>query len=501
MTPAPGRIALGLGGATLLFRLATAGRYDFFRDELYFIACGRHPAFGYVDQPPLVPLLSAGLYALGHQLWVLRLPCAIAAAALVWLTVQFVRLLGGGNAAAIAAGLAVATAPMFLGLLATFNTTAFEPLAWTAVAYLIARAILRGQPAMLVWAGIVSGIAMEAKYSIPAWLAALGLGLALFAERRLFVRRELWIGLAAAAALAAPSVVWQAANHWPFLELVRAAGDKNEAVAPLGFVVNQLLVMNPIFAPLWLAGIAAPFVSRELAPLRFLSVGFLAVAALLIATQGKDYYLAAAYPPMFALGAVAFERAVRNAPARIAYIAAGVALAALVAPATLPILPPAQIAPYMQRLRLTPPQEEKSFAGTALPQIFADQLGWRDFVREVATAYAALPPAERARTSVLVDNYGEAAALDAYGGPYGLPPALSGHNEYYLWALRGQNPVNVLRVQRHPERLRRRCARLRLTGTTFSQFAMAYENGKTIAFCGALRGSLAGLWPQLKDYE
>ena len=166
------RVATILTAATAAFHLAFANRYDVFRDELYFIVCGRHPAFGYADQPPLVPLLAAAFYGIGAQAWVLRLPAVFAAAALVWLTIAFARLLGGGNGAAWIAGLAAAIAPILIGLTATLNTTTFEPLLWTLVAYLLTRCILLDDRRALLWAGLAAGIAMEMKYALPLWLFA-----------------------------------------------------------------------------------------------------------------------------------------------------------------------------------------------------------------------------------------------------------------------------------------------------------------------------------------
>jgi 4-amino-4-deoxy-L-arabinose transferase-like glycosyltransferase len=190
------RVAIVLTAATAALHLAVANRYDLFRDELYFIVCGQHPQFGYADQPPLVPLLAAAGYALGGQTWIVRLPSVAAAAALVWLVVAFVRLLGGRDAAAWIAGIAAATAPILMGLTATLNTTALEPLTWTLVAYALARAALVDDRRALVWGGAVAGIAMEAKYAIPLWLVALFAGIALAEPRALLRRRELWLGVA-----------------------------------------------------------------------------------------------------------------------------------------------------------------------------------------------------------------------------------------------------------------------------------------------------------------
>ncbi|MDB5043652.1 MAG: hypothetical protein JWN27_4378 [Candidatus Eremiobacteraeota bacterium] len=491
-------VALAIAFPTFVVHLALANRYDVFRDELYFIVCGRHPAFGYADQPPLVPLLAAAFYGLGHQTWLLRFPVVLAAAALVFLTVRFARLLGGGGGAAAAAGIAAAVAPIFLGLFSTFNTTVFEPLAWTAVAYALARAALLDDRRALIWSGVVAGVALEAKYALASWLVALAVGVALTPERRLFGRRELWIGLALTVLIAAPSVVWQAANGWPFAELLRAAAGKNADVPPVAFMLNQIVVMNPLLAPIWIAGLAAPFVWRDLARARFIPIAYVVVTVLIVAGHGKDYYVAAAYPTLFALGGVALERVVRSASARAVYLGVAVALSALIAPVAMPILPPEALGGYMRSLHFTPQQQEKGFAGTALPQEFADQLGWRDFVREVGAAFEALPPDVRARTAVLVDNYGEAAAIDVYGSPYGLPSALSGHNQYALWGLRGQEPQHILRVHRRSEAY---CRDVRVVGTTASPYAMAFENGKTITFCRDLTSGPAQFFSGLKFFS
>jgi len=221
----------------------------------------------------------------------------------------------------------------------------------------------------------------------------------------------------------------------------------------------------------------------------------------MIALHGKDYYLAAAYPTAFALGAVALEHAIGNVVLRTTWVAAGIVLSAIAAPLALPILNPPALLAYERTLHLAPQATEKLGEGVPLPQTFADMLGWHDFVREVGTAWQQLSPSERARTSVLVNNYGEAAALDVYGAEYGLPPALSGHNQYYLWALRGQPATNILRVQNNLERLRPYCTEMRPLGTTSSPYAMPYENGKGIAYCRGVHPPLATLWPKLKGYE
>lgn len=497
-------LALGMGLLAFCLHAAFAGRYDVFRDELYFIVCGRHPAFGYADQPPLVPLLAALFYAPGHSVWLLRLPATLSAGALAWLAVRFARLLGGGTFGGVIAGVCVTIAPMLMGIVATLNTTAFDPLAWTLIAYLMVMATRDGDRTALLWCGVVAGLDFEVKYSLVFWAVSLAAGLAATPERRVFGEKNLWLGAGIAAVIGVPSILWQATHGWPFLELAAAAKAKNADTPPLSFLVNQLLVMSPLLAPVWLAGIIAPFVLASLKPVRFLAIAFLVSLALVLLTHGKDYYIAATYPVMFITGAVAIAQLCQKTWRRglvAGWGALAVAFSAIIAPLALPVLSIPDLRNYLLHFPLKPQQQEKSFAGTLLPQVFADQLGWHDFTDQVGAAWQKIPAADRADTGIKLDNYGEAAALDVYGQPYGLPPALSGHNQYYLWGPRGQRPRNLLVVQNNPDRLAPYCEQAVILGTTSSPDAMAYENGKTIAYCRGLKVDMVKLWPELKNFS
>lgn len=487
-----------------LFHAAMGARYDIFRDELYFIVCGQHPAFGYVDQPPLVPLIAATFYKLGLGAFGVRLPLAVAAGAMVVLAVRFAQLLGAGRLGVTLAMLAVCIAPMLLGLGAAFSTTSLDPLAWTAIAFCLVRAIRLGEDRMLIVAGAIAGVDLEAKYAVPFWAAGIMIGLLVTPQRRLLMRPALWLGLGLAAVIALPSFLWQRTHGFPFLELMAAAGDKN-VDTPLGsFLLNQVFVMNPVLAPLWIAGLLGPFLVAGMRDLRFLPIACLVVFLLTRLGHGKDYYLAACYPTLFVLGACAIgDWAKTRLRHRVTMAGAGLAILVtlVMLPICLPVLPPPLLVTYVTRLGIAPQQQERSFRGTVLPQLFADQLGWHDFSAQVLAAWHRIPEGQRRQAGVKVDNYGEAASLDLYAGPLGLPPVLSGHNQYFLWGLRGQKPVDLLVVQHHVERLRPYCRDTIVLGETWSPYAMATENGKVIAWCRGVRAPLDQLWPEVKDYS
>jgi 4-amino-4-deoxy-L-arabinose transferase-like glycosyltransferase len=490
-------IALVIG----LVHLTLAGRYDIFRNELYFIVCGRHPDFGFVDQPPLVPLLAAATQLFGDNPWLLRLPAVAAAAGLVILTASFARLLGGDSVAACIAGLAAGVAPALMALTTATTTATFEPIAWTAFAYFLTRAVVQEDRRALLWAGAVAGVAMEAKYGIVFWLVPLGIGVLLTTSRRILVWPALWLGTLIAALLAAPSLIWQVLHGWPFLEVHanHLAKGANFTGTPIHFEIVQLFAMNILLAPLWIAGVVAPFLWAPLKPARFLSVGLIGATVLVFLAHGKDYYLVPVYPALFAVGAVVLARI--RPVARTVWLSAALIVSLIVTPIVLPILDPPALAAYLAFSHLAPPPSEAAAVGAPLTQLFSDELGWRDLEKQVASIYHSLPADERSRTAILVADYGEAAALDVYGRRDGLPPALCGQNQYFLWGSRGYDGSTIIHVNGDPNRWRRGCDSVEVVGKFGVPYAMPYENARPIFICRGLRRNLSEIWDRLKRYE
>ncbi len=478
-----------------LVHISVAGKYDLFRNELYFIVCGRHPAFGYVDQPPLVPLLAALMQVGGVNVWLERLPAVLTAIALVPLTVIFAQLLGASTRGAWLAAVAAGSSALVTAMFSWLSTGTFEPFDFTLLAYLITRGFLRNEPRMYWWAGLVGGLAFETKYTILLWVIGLALGIALFGPRSIFRSRDLWIGIGIAAVLALPNAIWQAAHGFPFLELVRNDSSGNLIGSPIGFVLTQTFIANFLLAPLWLTGIIAPFVSQRLRPFRFLAVTFVAMGVLIYVTHGKAYYYAGAYPTIFALGAAActmLPRVLVGIWAVLAY-----ANAALALPFVLPILPPEQLKERYAHTSMKP--MERAGIGAPIPQNLADEFGWRDVARSVEAVYATLSPADRQKAAIFGSNYGEAAAVDVYG--HDLPPAISGNNNYYLWGTHGYDGSVVIAINVDPAQWATFCDSARIVAHFGdSPYAMPYEVDRPIVLCRGMHPPLPQLWPQFKHY-
>lgn len=487
--------------AVAAVHLATGAGYDAHRNELYFLACGLRPDFGYVDQPPLVPLIAAATQAFGVNIWLLRLPAAIAAVGLVFLCAAFARLLGGGQRAAIIAALAASIAPGLAGLMSKLTTSTFEPIAWTAAAYLLARALLRERPTDLLWMGLVAGLAMEAKWGIAVWLGALAIGIVATPARRILLWPQTWGGAAIALALTAPNLVWQWTHGWPFFEVINhhLQTQRQYTGAPWEFAWRQANAMNVALLPLWLAGFVAPFAWRPLAAARFLSIGFALAGAFYWARNGTNYYLFPVFPTMFVVGAVACERL--SARVSVAWMGAAIAYSAYLSPVVLPILDPPTLQRYMDAAGLRPRPFQAAAEGAPLTQGFSDEVGWRDMVAGVAEAYRALPEQDRAKAAVMASNYGEAAALDIYGPTAGLPRPIGAHNQYWLWGPREHDGSVILHAGGDPERWRRRCRSVDIVGAFGGPFVMPYENNKSIFVCRGLRLPLSELWPRLRRYR
>jgi hypothetical protein len=402
--------------------IATSTRYGYHRDEMYFIVSGSHPAFGYPDQPPLVPLIC---WAMNHlapgSLLVLRLPSALVASVTTLLAGLIAREVGGSSRAQIIAAVCTASSGFALATGHFVTTTTFDLLSTTALCWLLIRAVIRRSGRSLLAAGVVAGLGCEAKPQVALVAIVAVLTLAVVGPRWLFRSPWLAAGIAAAVLIAAPYIVWQGAHGWPQLTVAgNVAGSAEGGRA--GFIPFQLVMVSPVLAPVWITGLFAPFRRPVLRDLRFLPLVYLALAVVYIVGDGKAYYLASLYPALLGLGALPvadWTLRSHRVNVRTIVFSVGAALSIVIsAVIALPLLP------------------ATSLQGSAVMAINPDQgetVGWPRFIDTVSQAWHSIPAAQRDSTVIFTENYGEAGAIDLLGGAHGLPRAYSGHNGFSEW--------------------------------------------------------------------
>ncbi len=319
-------LVIAIAAAKLLLHLATASRYGYFGDELYFLACGEHLDWGYVDQPPLVAVVAWLVrHTLGTSLFAIRLPSALAGVALVVLTGLLAREMGGGRFAMGLAAVGSSLGFVYVVIHYLFTMNAFEPLFWTGCAYVLVRIVRTGDQRLWLAFGVLAGVGLQNKYSMAVNASGLVVGVVLSPERRGLARPWIWLGGALAFLIFLPNLIWNVQHGWPFFELMRniRASGRDVALGPFEYVARQAFNMNPANLPLTLTGIGWLLLSARGRAFRPLGWAFLVTLATFIVTKGKDYYLAPAFATLFAAGAVGLEGATAMGRRRLLRVARG----------------------------------------------------------------------------------------------------------------------------------------------------------------------------------
>ena len=493
--------------AKLLFHIYFNNQYGYFRDEFDYMSCGDHLAWGYVDQPPLIPFLIRICRAvLGDSLRSVRFIPALASSLLVVQTALIAREFGGRAFALLLSAVAIVIAPQYLSNGSLFGTNCLEPNLWMGCAYFAILAIKYESPRNWLWFGVIVGIGLEEKYTIALFAAGIVVGLLLTEQRRVLVNKWIWLGGLAAFLIFLPNVLWNIQFDWPFLQLMRSikAEGRDVVLGPLEYLVQQTLLIHPLTAPIWISGLIALFVSPRLKPYRFLGWSYLVCYGVLFALHGKNYYLAPVYPMLLAAGAVVIETAVSRPrltwlkPAMIGLL---LIAGARLAPIVVPVLSPDRFIAYMDHLPFKLPVMEHSHERAVLPQWYADQFGWDEIVAETALAYNRIPPSERADCGIFAQDYGQAGAIDFLGRRYGLPRALSGHQTWFLWGPRGYSGNCMIVLDDRKEVLEKYWEQVEYVGTSADN-RYALEKEIPVFICKRAKfGSFAEFWPKLKKWR
>ncbi len=499
-------IAWLLAAAAVLLQMLTNGRYGYFRDELYFLACSDHLAWGYVDFAPLVALLARiSRFVLGDSLHAIRALPALAQGAQIVITGLITRELGGKRFAVFLSCLAVLFAPVILGNATRLSMNPFEPLFWMGAVYFLLRAINLNEPKLLLATGVLLGVGLENKHSTAFFLVGLTIGLLLSPTRRLLLTKWFWMAAAIAFVIFLPNLIWQYMHHFPTLEALSNVWKthKNIELPPLPFLRQQIMMLLPINAVVWIPGLAFLLFSSKVRNYRWLGITYLVFLAIMMKLHGKDYYLAPIYPMLFAAGGVFWEMTIAAHPKtrwlKIALPAVVVALGVVAIPLNVPILSVDKIVPYMNALGIKMSRTEVQDSGP-LPQYFGDEFGWEEMVAATAEVYKSLPPDERAKTGILAGTYGDAGAIDFFGARYGLPKSISPHQNYYYWGPRQYTGEILILLHYNLTDAERGCQSVQVGPTLNSHYAMQEEH-YTILVCRGSKVPLAEAWDRLKVWN
>ena len=506
--PVTWRLLGTLGAARFALYLLSAGplSYGYMSDEFYYLDCAAHLAWGYVDHPPLsVALVGLVRETLGTSLLALRLLPVLAHIGAMVTAALLARELGGRRTAQGLAALATVTAPVYLGLSSFYSMNSFEALFWGGAALVLTR-IAAGAPGTtwLLLGGIL-GLAILNKIS-ALWLGlGIAVGIVVTPQRRWLATPWPWLGGVIALVIASPYAIWLAGNDWPLLEFMRnATQNKMVEKSVLRFAEEQILMLNPVVAPFWLTGLGTLLAAERLRPHRWLAWIWITVFALLAALgAARANYLAPAYLPLLAAGGVAFEALGRTPRWRWLPAVAATAMClggAVIAPYATPLLPPERFVAFQRAVGISAPTEERG-PQSELPLHFTLRFGWPEMRAALSRGLTTLTPDEREKAVVMGAWFGDTGMLNFYREAEGFPPAITGHNNYWLWGPgEGRGEVLVALLPDDAE-LRKYYARVEPVADVDCKWCRPSVDDLRVWVCRDPYRPIQDWWAEIKHYE
>jgi 4-amino-4-deoxy-L-arabinose transferase-like glycosyltransferase len=492
-----------VGGALMLVLLALASAYGFHRDEMYFILAGRHPDFGYVDQPPLTPLLSAAAaQILGASPFAVRVLPALTVALGAVLCADISRRFGASPKGQILAAMLYACSGlMVVGHLAV--TATFDIFGWLVLLWLMVGLLASSNPGdewrRWLAMGLVMGIALENK-TLPVFLGISLAGGVVLCRRWDIVRAPaMWAAVALALAIWAPNVIWQAQHDFPQLAMARHIAAGHQGLGDRILELANLAVMSgPVLLPISFAGLVWLLRSPEAKMWRPIAVAMVIDVALMFATAGKGYYAAGLVPVVMAAGATVLDRraSAAGAAARLAENAGARSVAGLSLARLAPTLVGSATVMALIALPLVP---APVLHETPIPGIYAEsvaQIGWPELAAQVQTVADSLSPADREKAVILTAAYGQYGGLTMNGRD--LPPIYSGHNSVWYWGRppEGAAPVILVGQWGSPPDVFYGC---RVAAVVDNGYDLATEEqGTPIWICAGTTAPWSQIWPELE---
>lgn len=483
-----GRMVLIVASAKVAFFLAIAGMWGIHRDEFYYLAGGRRLDWGYVDHPPITPLLyRIGDIVFGSSQVGLHTVPALLSGVLVVVAALLARELGGGRTAQIIAAMGVAVAPMFLTTSHFTSTVTVDILLWSIGLLLVARLLRTHDERLWLAIGLVAGTGLLNKNTMLFWGIGVAGGLLLTKDRSLLRSRWLVGGVFVAAVAMVPYLLWQAQYDWPTIEFLRSLQSHTDDISnPILYFPYQLVLLGPLLTLIWIPGLIWLLRSDEARRFRAIGVGYLVVLVLLFVLRGKAYYVGSWYPALFAAGSVRLEKVGRR-PLRT-YVVLLVIAGVTAAPFALPLVPSDSSA-----ARFITGQNNE----------LGEMVGWDDMAQQVANVAHALPAAEQANLTILTENYSEAGAIELWRSSLDVPQPISRQNSYWLW---GFGPAHengtVVAVGFRRAELAPFFADIQLARHVTNAAGIDNkESGVEIVICRGQRVPWAEIWAQIKQFN
>ncbi|MDF1596373.1 MAG: glycosyltransferase family 39 protein [Acidimicrobiia bacterium] len=475
----PGRVWLTVGAVVVLL-LSTSGRYGFHRDELYFLVAGRRLDWGFVDQPPLTPLIAnAAEQFAGTSPVALRVLPAVAIGGVVILAAAMAKRFGGSTKSRVYAGVTAGGAGVALAMGHLLSTAAFDYFLWTLAAWMLVRLLDGDDPRWWLGLGLAVGVGLQNKHLIGLLALAVLISLLASSRRSLLGGKWPWIGAGTAALIAVPNLIWQIGNDLPQLEMARSLAGRSDG--PVAFVLQQIGLLSIVLAVPAAVGLWRLLRADDLQRWRPIGLAFVLLFVFFLLTGGKAYYVAPMYPALLAAGSLWFERLEgRRRKIMIGATAAGIFIGLFIA---LPLLPPSDMSVLDATGEL------------------GETVGWPELIDQVVAVYEMIPVDQRADVAIFTGSYGEAGAVDVLGPEVGLPPATSGHNNYWLWGPPGHHGP-IIGVGQIGDVLAGICPTTVQAGTITNPYGVENEEaGLPLFLCLAPEGQLADIWDQVRHYN
>ena len=487
-----------LGVADFVIHMVFAGNYGYFRDELYYIVSGtQHLSLGYVDFPPFIAYVAALLYPIsGDSLVSIHIVPALNEALLVIVAGIIARELGGGRRAQVLAALSTMVALAFLAFGSLFTPDSFDSLWWSLVAYLTIRIVRRRQPKLWTAVGLVVGIGMLTKLTILFFVGALFVSFLAIPSTRGYLRSKwLMLGALISVVFVLPMALWNATNGWPMVHFYTEFSGDFSGGGPVNFLYTQIAIMSYLSLPILIAGFYFYLRSKEGSQLRALGLASGILLVSMTVLDMKAYYLAPVYPMLFAGGAVLIEKgsSSRKGISRWfgsrPFVACMIIVGVLLAPVAMPILSPST---FISKYSASDYQNSPN----------PDRFGWSLYVSNLSQAYDALPSSVRSQACILTSNYGEASAVNFLGKGSGLPDAISGHNNYYIWGPGSCTGRVLVTIGYSLSDDQNSFANVTLLTTLTCQYCISYEQNLPVYVCtGPTFSSIASVWPLIRHYD